>query len=230
MHLLIRFGPVIIIALGVAAFYFFGLDKYVTFSALKEHRHTLLAFVQENLLTAVVLYMVIYVVMVALSLPGGAPMTITGGFLFGAMLGAVQVLFAATLGATLLFLTARLALGDALKEKAGPWMKKLEGGFKENALSYLLVLRLVPLFPFFVVNLVPAFLNVRARVYIIGTFFGIMPGTFVFTSIGSGIGSVFDAGEAFSPRGILTTEVIIALIGLSVLALAPVIYKQLKKR
>ena len=181
------------------------------------------------MLTAVFLYIAAYVVVVALSLPGGAPMTIAGGFLFGSLLGTAQVVVAATIGATLLFLTARLALGDVLKKKAGPWVKRMESGFAENALSYLLVLRLVPLFPFFVVNLVPAFLNVSTRVYIFGTFFGIIPGTFVFTSIGSGIGSVFDSGQEFSAKGILTTEVIIALAGLATLALIPVVYKKLKK-
>lgn len=229
MQHLKRFGPLAIIALGIGAFYVLDLGQYLSFASLKEHRHTLRAFVEQNLLTAVFLYMAAYVVVVALSLPGGAPMTIAGGFLFGSLLGTAQVVVAATIGATLLFLTARLALGDVLKKKAGPWVKRMESGFAENALSYLLVLRLVPLFPFFVVNLVPAFLNVSTRVYIFGTFFGIIPGTFVFTSIGSGIGSVFDSGQEFSAKGILTTEVIIALAGLATLALIPVVYKKLKK-
>lgn len=215
---------------GMAVFFYFDLGQYLTFSALKVHRHQLLEFVQANMLLAVLIYMGLYIVVVALSLPGGAVMTITGGFLFGSVLGTVQVVIAATVGATILFLTARLALGDTLKKKAGPWLKKLESGFNEDALNYILVLRLVPLFPFFVVNLVPAFLNVGTRVYILGTFIGIIPGTFVYASIGSGIGSVFEAGNEFSAKGLLTPDIVIALVGLGVLSLLPVLYKKVKAK
>lgn len=225
-----RFGLLAIMLVGMAVFFYFDLGQYLTFSALKVHRHQLLEFVQANMLLAVLIYMGLYIIVVALSLPGGAVMTITGGFLFGSVLGTVQVVIAATVGATILFLTARLALGDTLKKKAGPWLKKLESGFNEDALNYILVLRLVPLFPFFVVNLVPAFLNVGTRVYILGTFIGIIPGTFVYASIGSGIGSVFEAGNEFSAKGLLTPDIVIALVGLGVLSLLPVLYKKVKAK
>jgi uncharacterized membrane protein YdjX (TVP38/TMEM64 family) len=133
-------------------------------------------------------------------------------------------------GATALFIIAKSALGDFLHTRAGPWLQKMEAGFRDNALSYLLVLRLVPLFPFFVVNLVPAFLGVPLSTYVIGTFFGIMPGVFVFASVGAGLGSIFDKGETFSAAGILTPQIVIALIGLAILALIPVVYKKIKAR
>jgi len=157
-------------------------------------------------------------------------MTIAGGFLFGAVLGTAWVVLSATLGATILFVIAKTSLGDLLRAKAGPWLRKMENGFKENALSYLLVLRLIPLFPFFVVNLVPAFLGVPLRTYVIGTLLGIVPGSFVFATVGAGLGSIFDSNEAFTATGILTPEIVTALVGLSLLSLLPVAYKAVAAR
>ena len=126
----------------------------------------------------------------------------------------------------------KTALGDALRAKAGPWLKKLEAGFHENALSYLLVLRLIPLFPFFAVNLVPAFLGVRLRTYVIGTALGIIPGSFVFASVGAGLGSLFDTtmGGEVELSGALTPEIVTALVGLAALSLLPVAYKKYQAR
>ena len=110
------------------------------------------------------------------------------------------------------------------------WMERLAEGFQKNELSYLLFLRLVPLFPFFVVNLVPAFLGVRLRDYVLATFVGIIPGTFVYNLAGAGLGSILDTGEDFTVSSVLTPEVKLALFGLAALALLPVVYKQLKAR
>ena len=223
-----KFVPLGVLAAGIAAFFALGLDQYVSFEALREHREVLANFVADNPLVAPLAFMVIYAVVVAFSLPGGAIMTIAGGFLFGTVLGTAWVVLSATLGATILFVIAKTSLGDLLRAKAGPWLKKMENGFKENALSYLLVLRLIPLFPFFVVNLVPAFLGVRLRTYVIGTLLGIVPGSFVFATVGAGLGSIFDSNEAFTATGILTPEIVTALVGLSVLSLLPVAYKKIK--
>jgi len=140
------------------------------------------------------------------------------------------VVVAATVGATAVFLVARSTIGNILRAKAEPALRKMERGFQENALSYLLVLRLIPLFPFWLVNLVPALLGVPLRTYVIGTFLGIIPGVLVFTFAGAGLGSVFDSTEGFSLASVLTPEVITALAGLSVLSLAPVVYKKLRAR
>jgi uncharacterized membrane protein YdjX (TVP38/TMEM64 family) len=153
-------------------------------------------------------------------------MTIIGGFLFGAVLGTTLTVLAATAGATLLFLAARTALGSALRGKAESWLGRMETGFRRNAFSYLLVLRLVPLFPFFIVNLVPAFLGVGLGTYVAATLIGIVPGTLVFTLAGCGVGSILEAGGEFSIRSVLTPEMIAALCGLALLALAPVVYKR----
>jgi uncharacterized membrane protein YdjX (TVP38/TMEM64 family) len=225
-----RLLPLVVLGAGLALFFLFGLDDYLTFDALREHRAWLLLQVSESTVATSLVFIAIYIAVVAFSLPGGAVMTITGGFLFGQWLGTLYVVFAATIGATILFVAARTALGDLLRAKAGPFLKKMEAGFQEDALSYLLVLRLIPIFPFFVVNLVPAFLGVTLRTYVIATFVGIIPGSFVYATVGAGLGSIFDAGEEFSAASILTPEIITALIGLAILALLPVGYKKLKAR
>ena len=176
------------------------------------------------------MFMVLYAAAVAFSLPGGLVMTITGGFLFGNIFGTSYVVVAATIGATGIFLVARTALGEPLRARAGPWLGRLEAGFQRNAFSYLLVLRLIPLFPFFIVNIVPAFLGIPLATYIVATFFGIIPATFVFSSVGAGLDSLFESGEDFSAAGILTPEIILALAGLAVLALLPVVYQKYRSR
>jgi uncharacterized membrane protein YdjX (TVP38/TMEM64 family) len=225
-----RLVPLLVLVAGLVMFFVLDLQRYISFEVLRENREVLLTWVQQKGLLAGLIYIVIYAVAVAFSLPGGAVMSIAGGFLFGTVWGAIYILIGATLGATALFIIAKTALGDVLRAKAGPWLQKMEAGFQENALSYLLVLRLVPLFPFFVVNLVPAFLGVPLVTYVLGTFFGIIPGVVVFASVGAGLGSIFDAGEAFSASDILTPQILTALMGLAVLALIPVVYKKIKAR
>ncbi|MGI9452518.1 MAG: TVP38/TMEM64 family protein [Geminicoccaceae bacterium] len=225
-----RFAPLAAIAAAIATAFALGVGDYLSFEALRDNRDVLMTLVKEHALLAVLGFIALYAISTALSLPGGAVLSIAGGFLFGSIIGTAWVVIGATIGAIAIFLAARTALGDALKAKAGPWLKKMEAGFQDNAFSYLLVLRLVPLFPFFVVNLVPAFLGVGLRTFAIATLLGIIPGAFVFASVGAGLGSVFEQGETFSPAAALTPEVIIALVGLAILALVPVAYEKLKSR
>jgi uncharacterized membrane protein YdjX (TVP38/TMEM64 family) len=225
----LRFLPLaaILAALGLA--YALGLHRYLSFEVLAENRAVLLGWTQAHTALALAAFVLAYIAIVALSLPGGAVATLTGGFLFGTWLGGLAAVVGATIGATLLFLAARTALGDMLRAKAGPGLRKLEDGFKRDALSYLLVLRLVPAFPFFLVNLAPAFLGVSLRTYLIGTFFGILPGTFVFASVGAGLGAVFDRGERPDLSIILSPPVLLPLLALAALALVPVIWNRFKK-
>lgn len=224
-----RFAPLAAIGLALALFFATGLQRYVTFEALAENRALLLDWAAANRVLAALVYVLVYIVVVAGSLPGGTVATLAGGFLFGTFAGGTLAVIGATVGATLLFLAARTALGDALRAKAGPSLARLEAGFRKNALSYLLVLRLVPAFPFFLVNLAPAFLGVSLRVYVIGTFFGILPGTFVFASVGAGLGSVFDRGERPDLGIILTAPVLLPLLALATLALVPVAVARFRK-
>lgn len=223
-----RLAPLLVLLAAMIAFFALGLGRYFTFDALRENRHLLLGWVESYGAAAAAAYILLYMAVIALSVPVGALMSIAGGFLFGAVWGTLYILIGATAGASCLFVIAKTSLGDYLRERAGPWMKKMEKGFGENALSYLLILRLVPLFPFFAVNLVPAFLGVRLSTYVIATFFGIIPGTAVFASVGAGLGSIFDGEMEFSLTGILTPRMIAALLGLALLSLIPVAYKKFK--
>jgi uncharacterized membrane protein YdjX (TVP38/TMEM64 family) len=225
-----RLAPLALLLGGLTVFFGLDLDQYLRFDVLRDNRDLLLSLVEQYGLLASFAYMAIYALVVAFSLPGGAVLSITGGFLFGAVWGTGHIVISATLGATLLFLIAKTSVGDPLRAKAGPWLQKMQAGFQENALSYLLVLRLVPPFPFFVVNLVPAFLGVPLSTYVLGTLVGIIPGAFVYASVGAGLGSLFDAGGELSARSILTPQILMALVGLAVLALIPVAYKKRKRR
>jgi uncharacterized membrane protein YdjX (TVP38/TMEM64 family) len=224
-----RLLPLIaIVAAGIACYFVFDLGQFFSFAALSEHRQDLLAWRDDNQTLAMATFVVIYSAVVALSLPGGVWMTLTGGFLFGLVEGTGCAVLGATLGAALVFLIARYALADFFHAKAGPTVRKMEAGFCDNALSYLLFLRLVPLFPFWLVNLVPAILGMPLRTFVIGTFFGIIPGTFVFNSVGNGLGRLFDAGEMPDLGIIFEPEILFPIIGLAVLSLVPIAYKKFR--
>lgn len=223
-----RFLPLLVLAAGFAAFFALGLHRYVSFDTLAENRAELLDWVGLHPFVAPLAYILIYLVAVAFSLPGGAVLTVTGGFLFGTALGAAYAVVGATLGATALFMAARTALGDILRAKAGGAIQRMEEGFRRDALSYLLVLRLVPLFPFFLVNLVPAFLEVSVGVFVLATFFGIIPGALVYASVGNGLGAVFDAGDEPDLGILFTPAILLPIIGLAILALIPVAYRYWK--
>lgn len=222
--------PLLVIIALTALFVLSGWHEYLSFEQLREHRLTLNTWVADYPMLSALAFMLLYVVVVAFSLPGGTIMTLTGGFLFGAAWGGLYTVIGATLGATIIFLIAKTSLGDVLLAKAGKSIQKMKAGFQNDAMSYMFVLRLVPLFPFFIVNLAPAFLGVPLRTYVIATFFGIMPATFVFSLAGSGLGKVFEQGGSFSIAGILTPEMIGALLGLALLSLIPVFYKKFKNK
>ncbi len=225
-----RLLPVVLLALAAVAFFASGLHRYLTFEALRAHRGELLAWVDAHAFLAALVFIAVYAAGIVLLPPSGTLMTVTGGFVFGAVTGTSLVVIGATAGATALFLVARFALGDWLRERAGAGIQRMRAGFRENELSYMLVLRLVPLFPFWLVNLAPAFLGVRLRTFVIGTFLGIIPGTAVFAVFGAGLGGILDANQDLSLAGVLTPEIVGALSGLALLALAPVVYKKIRAR
>ncbi len=223
-----RLLPILIIAAGIAAFFLLGGQDYLSFEALKTHRQTLLNWTADHYVLVVMAFLAIYVISVAFSLPGAIWLTIASGFLFGKFLGTGYVIIGATLGATAIFLIARYALRDYFEAKAGNAIKKMEAGFRENALSYMLVLRLVPIFPFFIVNLVPALLGVPLRTYFFATLFGIIPGSFVYNLVGNGLGAVIDTGQQPDLGIIFKPDILSALIGLESLSLIPVFYNRFK--
>jgi uncharacterized membrane protein YdjX (TVP38/TMEM64 family) len=221
-----RLWPLGVIGLCFILYFIFDFDSYLTIEHLREHYARLQEMVAAHYLVSVLVFMAVYICVVGLSLPGGAVMTIGAGLLFGAFYATGYVVIAATIGATLIFLAAKTSVGDHLRERAGPWMRKLERGFEDNAWSYLLILRLVPIVPFFVANVVPAFLGVRLRPYILTTFIGIIPGTAVYAAVGAGIGQVFARGEDISVSSLMTPTIVFALFGLAALSALPIVYKK----
>jgi uncharacterized membrane protein YdjX (TVP38/TMEM64 family) len=199
-----------------------GLGEILSLETLRTHREALAGWVGGNVVVASLAYVAAYVAAVGFSLPGAVFLTLAGGFLFGAALGTLLTVTGATIGATLVFLFAKAIFGANALDRFGAPAARLADGIRRNAASYLLVLRLVPLFPFFLVNLVPAFVGVTLPVYVATTFFGIIPGTAVFSLAGAGLGAVLDQGGALTPGAILTPEIVAGLLGLAALSLAAI--------
>ncbi|MBX9976639.1 MAG: VTT domain-containing protein, partial [Alphaproteobacteria bacterium] len=171
---------------------------------------------------SLLIYSGIYVAVVTLSLPVAALMTLAGGFLFGQEFGTVSAVISATLGASLLFLGTKMASHDVLSSKEGTWVKTMKKGFQDNAFFYLLTLRLIPIFPFVAVNLVAALLQIPLRTFFLGTLIGIIPGSFVYVSLGVALREVIHQP---SPNLIVSPKILIAFAGLGILSLLPVLYK-----
>jgi len=224
-----RWIPLIVIIILMLIAYFSGITQFLTFENIKENRQLILSYIDQYPLLTLCLFILLYIVMTALSLPGGALLSIIGGFLFGVPLSTIYVVVGATIGATIIFLAARTAIGDLLKRKAGPFLSKMDAGFQKNTASYLLFLRLIPLVPFWLVNIAPAFFNVKTRTYLWTTFVGIIPGAYVFTQAGNGLGAIFDSGKEFSIETVFNIEVKIALVVLALFALIPVFVKRLRR-
>jgi uncharacterized membrane protein YdjX (TVP38/TMEM64 family) len=222
-----RYLPMIAIAV-VAIVGAFTLRDYLSFDALRDNREALIAFRDSNFVLTILVFIAAYVLIVAFSLPGAAIATLTGGFLFGTGLGTVVNITGATLGATAIFLAARMGLGDKLKERmeaSDGLVAKIKKGIDENQWSMLFFIRLVPAVPFFVANLIPAFVGVPLYRFAISTFIGIIPGSLVFTSVGAGLGEVFARGETPNLGIIFEPHILLPILGLTALSLLPIVLK-----
>lgn len=208
----------------VVAFFALGGHRYLSLDAIKANRDALLAFTQQHFAASLAIAFVVYVAVTAFSLPGGLVMSLTVGFLFGRWVGTALVVAAATIGATLVFVAARYVFADAARKRLGALGERINAGFTENAFSYLLFLRLVPLFPFFLVNLAPAFTSIPLPTYVLATFVGIIPGTFVFVNLGQTLGRIE------SLQGLVSAETLGAFALLGVFALVPVAIRKLRAR
>lgn len=224
-----RFLPLIVILL-VALIGAFTLRDYLSFDALRDNREALIAFRDANFALTVLVFIAAYVAIVAFSLPGAAIATLTGGFLFGTGLGTIVNITGATSGAVLIFLAARMGLGDKLKERmdaSDGLVAKIKKGIYENQWSMLFFIRLVPAVPFFVANLIPAFVGVPLYRFAISTFIGIIPGSLVYTSVGAGLGEVFAKGETPNLGIIFEPHILLPILGLTALSLLPIALKAL---
>lgn len=218
----IKFAILALFVGGFAAFFLLGGDQYLTLDTIKNNRDALLTFTNENYLLMIAIAVAVYTLSTALSIPGGLLLSLTVGFLFGRWIGTGVIIFAATLGATLVFLAARYLFAEAAQKKMGNTAQKIIQGFDNNAFNYLLFLRLVPLFPFWLVNLVPAFTPIKIRTYVIGTAIGILPGCFVFANLGQSLGTIDSLND------LLSGEVLIAFALLGMFSLIPVIVKKFR--
>jgi uncharacterized membrane protein YdjX (TVP38/TMEM64 family) len=223
-----RLIPAAILLLGLALFLLLGLERYFSFEMLSRHHAALALWVAEHVVLAALLYVMAYALVVAFSLPIAILVTPVGGFLFGLAMGALLSVIAATLGSIAVFLAARTAFHDLFHARAGAALARLEDGFRRDSFNYLLFLRLVPLFPFWLVNIVPALLGMKLGPYTLATVIGIIPGAIVYSSVGASLGMVIDRGEAPDLGIIFEWRILLPLLGLALLALVPVLYTHLR--
>jgi uncharacterized membrane protein YdjX (TVP38/TMEM64 family) len=215
-----KIAVILAIGVAVAAFFYFDLDRFLSLQALKDNRDDLLSFTETHSAVAAALFVLVYVAVTGLSLPGAVILTLAGGFLFGAVWGTLFVNLGATTGATLAFLASRYVLHDWVERKFGKWLGPVQQGFAQNAFSYLMTLRLIPLFPFFVVNLVSGLTRMNIGMYVAATALGIIPGSFVYAYAGRQLGTINSLKDIASPG------VIGAFVLLGLLALVPSLYKK----
>jgi uncharacterized membrane protein YdjX (TVP38/TMEM64 family) len=225
MTYLKRFGPIAVIAAILILALSMGWQKYLSFEVLAQQSDALKNLLATKPLLVIAAFMGIYIVATAVAMPGAIWLTIGGGFLFGPFLGTALSATSATIGATILFIAAQSAIGGGLRSRAGGLIDRLEKGFAENAFSYLLTLRLLPIAPFFGVNLAAAFLRIPLRTFVIATAIGILPGGFVYAWLGSGIEHVIASGQTPDLKIIFSPQVIGPLMGLAALALLPTVWK-----
>jgi len=235
-----RWGPLVMVLGLLIGGYISGVQDYISLSSLVKNRAALGEFVADNAIIAALSFIVVYAVLVALSFPGASLLTMTSGLLFGGIIGGFITVIGATIGAVAIFLIARSSLGDFLEAKAGPFLNKMIEGFKKDAFQYLLTIRLTPVFPFWAVNIVPAILNMKLGPYALATFIGIIPGTFVFAYIGAGLDSILDGVREAQPGcggagtckfdfgQLVTGEILIALAGLALISILPLIVKKIR--
>lgn len=207
---------------AVATFWALDLGQYLTLAALKANRDTLQTYTNTHGVATVLIFVAVYCVQTALSLPGATILTLTGGFLFGTVLGTLYVNVAATSGATLAFLAARYLFRDTVERRFGAKIESIQHGFARNPVSYLLTLRLIPLFPFFLVNLASGLTRIRLSSYVAATAIGILPGSAVYANAGRQLGAIDSVRDVASPG------VVEAFVLLGLLALVPVLYQRLR--
>lgn len=215
-----RLIPLALILGLMALAWSLGLQDILSLEAIQAQRATLLVQLEAHPILSALAYIGIYAAIVALSLPVATVLTLLGGFLFGQWVGTLLIVLGATCGATAVFLVARSALGQTLREKAGPLYQRVSKNMQQNAISYMLFMRLVPLFPFVLVNIVPALFNVRIGTYILTTAVGIIPGSFVYANLGRELGQISSLRDLASPQ----TLAAFALLG--AFALIPMLYKK----
>lgn len=226
---IVKYLPLLALILVFAVFVWFEGYKLFDLDTFKAYHQVIKDYIADNFILYLFVFASIYAFSTAISFPGATILSLLGGYFFGTFYGGLGIVFGATVGAIILFLAAKLAFSDLLRAKVAPYIKRFEKGFQEDAASYLLMLRLIPLFPFFVVNLVPAFLNVSFSVYALTTFFGILPASFIYAGLGAAVDNLLEL-ESLNLSFFGRAEIWMPLAGLALLSFLPVLFKKFKKK
>lgn len=232
MKSLRQFAPLAVILLVVAVLIFSGAGRYFTLDSLRTHQAALQTLVHDHPLASVAVYMLAYAAICALCLPFNLVATLAGGFMFGTWMGGGTTVLAGMVGSLGAYYAARSAFGAPLRrmaERRGGMLQKVIEGFGRNAFSYVLSLRLVPVFPFWMVSVAAGIASPPVWSFALGTGLGIVPASFIYASLGSGLGKAFASGEPIHLSIIFAPTVILPLVGLAVLSLAPVLIGRLRK-
>lgn len=200
-----------------------GIDDYMTFENLKKNREGLQEFVKNHYFLSVLSYVVIYI-STALFMPGAIPLTIAGGLLFGVFYGTIYVCIGATIGATLAFFSAKYLLGNWIQHRYQNQLKKFNEEIAKNGYFYLLTLRVIPVFPFFLVNYLAGLTKVPFRIYLLTLIVTVLPGTVVYTFAGQQIGAIESIKDIYSPK------ILIAFLLLTLFAFSPIVLKYRKSK
>ena len=225
-----RLVPLVMLAAVAAAALTLGLHEYLSPEALRQNQALLQAYVQDHPVLSAGAYVSVYAIVVAVSLPGATFMSLMGGFLFGLAAGSALAVVAATIGATLVFLAARTAVGDSLRRRSGPYLRRIEESFRSDAFNYILFLRLIPIFPFWAVNLSMALLRVRLSTYVIATAIGIIPVAVLIVAVGAGLSDLVEMGGRVGFTELLSPNILLALSGLAILSMLPVVVRRWRAR
>jgi uncharacterized membrane protein YdjX (TVP38/TMEM64 family) len=230
LRFLLRFGPAALVLIAVLVLLRSGLLGRLSLDGLRASRGQLIAFVHAHPLMSLLAYVLVYVATVGLSLPTALILTLTGGFLFGPWLGGSAAAVGCTLGATIVFLIARLTVGDAVEAKTGPRVRALAEEIKKDAFFYILTLRLIPVTPFWLANVAAGLIAIRVSTFAAATLIGIFPVALIYAGAGSGLGTLFDSGQLLSPHTLITPQVLLPLAGLAVLSVLPILYQRWRAR
>jgi uncharacterized membrane protein YdjX (TVP38/TMEM64 family) len=229
LRLIRRFGPLTLLVAALLAVWASGLTHDLSLHMLRGRRDELEALVHAHPLLALAAYVVVYILVVALSLPAALVMTLTGGLLFGVWLGGLAAALSCTLGSAVLFLVCRTAVGDTLRRRAGPTVARIEEGVRRDAFSYVVTLRLIPVMPFWLANLALGFVEIPLGVFMAATFIGILPVSLVYAGLGANLNLLFARHERPDLHIVMRPEVLLPLIGLALLALTPIIARRLRR-
>jgi len=225
-----KFLPVAVLVIGVVAFFSFGGQQCLSLNALKDNYQDILDFTNSYYLISVLIFVIAYVVVVAFSIPGATVMTLLGGLMFGLIFGSFIVVISATIGACIVFFAVGSALGEVLRQKAKGSIEKMRLGLEKDAFNYLMVLRLIPIFPFFVINIVAGMLGVKFRDFFWATLLGIIPGSVVYVWVGTSLSYIIQQGDDINLKIILEPRFILPIIALAILSIVPVFIKKSKKK